>query len=156
MQSASVTVLAFVIGGQRFGIGLDDIQEVVRAVELARLPKAPRVVEGLIDLRGSVVPVLDIRSRFRLSPKPIGPGDHLIIARARGATVGLRVDCAVDILPLPTDAIDGFDTAGAPNEYVAGVARLPDGLLLIHDLATFLSEAEARSLAELAEEGLSP
>jgi len=153
MHHSSAKLLTFAIDRQRFAIGADFIQEVVRAVRLAQIPDAPRIVEGLIDLRGTVVPVLDIRARFRLPRKALAPPDHIVIAQARGRTVGLRVDRAlgvIDVSDADIAAIDGLTPAG---DLISGVAKLPDGLLFIHDLATFLSEAEAQSLDELVAEG---
>ena len=99
-------LLTFQIDDQRFGIALDDVAEVVRAVALARLPKAPPVVEGIVDFRGCAIVVLDIRSRFGLAARPLRPADHLVVARARERTVGLRVD-RDDIRPWNWDAVAG-------------------------------------------------
>jgi purine-binding chemotaxis protein CheW len=154
MQLSSSKFLTCAIGGQRFGIRVEDIEEIVRAVRIARIPKAPPVIEGLIDFRGTVIPVLDIRSRFKLPPKSVEPGDHLVIARAKERVIGLRVDSAIDVLTLREHDIDDIGAVAPTSEYVAGVARLPDGLVLIHDLATFLSDAEAETLIAVVEEGL--
>lgn len=146
--------LAFAIGDQRFAIGVDDVQEIVRAVSLARLPDVPAIVEGLIDLRGSVIPVLDIRSRFRLPSRAVEPADHLVIARAKGRVVGIRVDRAIDVLTLGEHDIDEIGAVAPASHYVAGVARLRNGLVLIHDLRTFLSDAEAESVSAVVERGM--
>jgi purine-binding chemotaxis protein CheW len=152
MQSAPASFLTFTVGDQQFGIRVDDVREIVRAVELARLPKAPAVIEGLIDLRGAVIPVFDIRLRFRLPPRGVEPADHIVIAQAKERVVGIRVDRATDILALPDTDIDDMNTLVPASEYVAGVARLPEGLVLIHDLATFLSDAEAAALDAATDE----
>jgi purine-binding chemotaxis protein CheW len=145
-QHATRRLLAFAIDRQRFAVDIGDVQEILRAVALARLPEAPTILEGLIDLRGTVVPMLDIRSRFRLPPKGLEPADHFVIVRANGRTVGLRVDRALDLLILDNRDIDDIGEVAATSEYVSGVARLRSGLVLIHDLGTFLSEAESEAL----------
>jgi purine-binding chemotaxis protein CheW len=154
MQHSPAQFLTFTIAGQRFAVRTDDVVEIVRAVRLARLPKAPPVIEGVIDLRGRVVPVLDVRTRFRLASKGLQPSDHFIIARANARVIGIRVDRAVDVLTLSESDVAEIGTVAPTSEYVAGVAKLTDGLVLIHDLATFLSHAEAQELAALVEEGV--
>jgi purine-binding chemotaxis protein CheW len=144
-------ILAFEIGHQRFGISVGDVNEIVQAVATTKLPYAPAVVEGVINLRGKVLPVLDIRARFRLPPKSIDPADHLVIARAQHRLVAIRVDRVVDLLTLRDDEIAEMVSVAPTSAYVAGVAKLPDGLVLIHDLTTFLSEAEANAIDEFEE-----
>jgi purine-binding chemotaxis protein CheW len=144
-----VDLLVFDLGRQRFGIVLAAVSEVVRAVALARLPKAPAVVEGIINLRGTIVPVLDIRARFRLPAKTIEISDHLVVARAGPRIVAIRADRVVDVLAVDPNDIDDAKLAAVSSAYVSGVAKLPGGLLLIHDLATFLSGAEEERLDEI-------
>ena len=153
-MSERAPFLTFAIDRQRFGISIEGVQEIIRAVRLARLPKAPPIVEGLIDLRGAVVPILDIRSRFRLPPRPVESTNHIIVARAKQRVVGFRVDCAIEVRSWAPNEIEDIGSIAPASDYVAGVAKLPDGLLLIHDLETFLSEAEALALAAMAGEVL--
>jgi purine-binding chemotaxis protein CheW len=140
-------VLIFELGGQRFGLPVADVQELLRAVTIVPLPKAPAVVEGVINLRGRIVPVLDVRQRFRLPPRALDPGDHLIVARTGERLVALRVDRALDLVALAPDAVEEAKGAVPGVEYVAWVAKLPNNLVLIHDLRTFLSRAESAALA---------
>jgi purine-binding chemotaxis protein CheW len=146
VSQGSLQILVFEVAGQRHGLPAADVQELLRAVSIVPLPQAPPVVEGIINLRGRVVPVLDVRGRFRLPARPVEPSDHFVVARSGGRLVALRVDRAVDLVSL--DAADVEDARGAvPGaRYVAKVARLPDGLVLVHDLDTFLSHAESEAL----------
>jgi purine-binding chemotaxis protein CheW len=139
-------VLIFEIGGQRYGLPAADVQELVRAVALTRLPTAPPVVEGLINLRGTLVPVLDIRARFHLPGRPIEPSDHLVIARAAGRLVALRVDRALELARLQDGDVESAEGVMPGVDYLAHVAKLPSGLVLIYDLQNFLSQAEALAL----------
>ena len=149
MQQASIELLSFEIGSQRFGVAVVDVCEIARVVAFARLPKAPRIVEGVINFRGAIVPVLDIRSRLQLPHKAVELSDHLVVARAKGRTVCIRVDRIVDFLTVGLEDIEDIEVVTSKSEYVAGVAKLPGDILLIHDLATFLSEAEAETLNTL-------
>jgi purine-binding chemotaxis protein CheW len=123
------------------------VQEVCQAVTISPLPQAPAVVEGVLDVRGTMVPVFDVRSRFGLEPRAAGPDDHLVIASAGGRSVAVRVDRALDLVRVASEQIQAAEQLGANLRHVVGVARLADGLVVIHDLAAFLSQAESDQLA---------
>ena len=97
-------------------------------------------------MRGTIVPVLDIRHRFSLAPRALTPSQHLIIARCGARLVALRVDRALDLLDVDEADIAVAADVAPGAEYVAGIARLADGVLVIHDLELFLSLDEARRL----------
>lgn len=150
-------VLVFELDQRRCGLPLGGVREVLRAVRVMPLPSAPEVIEGVIDLRGEIVPVLDVRARFGLPRRPLEPSDHLVVTRVRQRVVVLRVDRALDLKRVRDEDVAAVAdiTPAAPR--VAGVARLPDGLIVIHDLPAFLSEAESATLdvamASRSEEG---
>jgi purine-binding chemotaxis protein CheW len=140
-------VVVFEVAGQFYGLPASDVRELVRAVAIVPLPRAPDIVEGVINLRGTVVPVLDIRSRFRLPGKPLHPDDHLVVATAGEYLVAIRADRAVNLVRLDSAHLDEAKGLVPGVEYVAWVARLPNNLVLIHDLRTFLSRGESADLA---------
>lgn len=147
-------VLLFMLEGQRYALPLEEVRELVRAVRLTPLPRAPAVVEGLMDLRGELLPVLDLRRRFRLPARPLSSADHLVVAQAGARRIALRVDRAEGLLALEPGVLDTSPRELPGVGYVAGALKLPDGLVLLHDLRTFLSEAEALELDEaLVKEG---
>jgi len=149
-------VLLFTLEAQRYALPLEDVRELVRAVRLTPLPRAPAVVEGLLNLRGELLPVLDVRRRFRLPARRLSPSDHLIVAQAGARRFALRVDRAEGLLALEPGQLDPSPRELPGVGYVAGALKLPDGLVLLHDLRTFLSQAEALELEEaLAQEGAS-
>lgn len=138
-------VLVFEIEGQRVALASSGVLEITRAVTVTPLPHAPAIVEGIINLRGSVVPVLDVRSRFGFPARRPVAADHFIVAMAGPRRVVLRVDRALDLARIPASAI--MDVGSIPGgKHVAGVAKTEDGLVLIHDLGTFLSDAEGGAL----------
>ena len=146
--SGAREVLVFELGGQKYALPTADVRELVRAVAITPLPGAPGVVEGVVDVRGCVLPVLDVRARFRLPAKALEPSDHFIVASAGARGVILRVDRATHLALVDPASVQGPETLDPGSAYVAGVARLEEGLVLIHDLATFLSAAEGGSLDE--------
>lgn len=142
-------LVVFEIGGLRYALPAPAVSEVVRAVTVVPLPQAPPIVEGLINVRGALVPVLDVRTRFRLPPKAASHMDHLILAWAGPRLVAIRADRALDLARVEAGDIEDATTVVPDADYVSGVAKLSDGLVLIHDLRTFLKEAEAVALDDV-------
>jgi purine-binding chemotaxis protein CheW len=130
-------------------VNLACVREILRAVLITPLPEAPLVIEGVIDVRGELVPVYDLRLRFGLPPRTLHPDDRLIVTWTGDRLAALRCERTGWIETVPAEAIDHPAYAG--GERIAGVARLPDGVVLIHDLATFLEEAEAQDLERALE-----
>jgi purine-binding chemotaxis protein CheW len=148
LLGAPLDVLLFEVGGQLYGLPARDVRRVLRAVSVVRLPRAPAVIEGVIDVHGTILAVVDIRARFRLPPKRLHPDDHLIVADAGRRDVAVRADRALAIVHLAGSAVQRIDDEIPGVGLVAGVARLADGLALIHDLRTFLTAHEASALDE--------
>jgi purine-binding chemotaxis protein CheW len=138
-------VLRFELGGHDFALATADVAELLRAVSIQALPRAPAIVEGVINVRGAVMPVLDIRARFGLPARCLTATDHLIVL-ATEPRAALRVDRCISIATL--DVIRQEDAADLPRgvRLVLGFAPVPEGLLVIADLRSFLSETEARAL----------
>jgi purine-binding chemotaxis protein CheW len=147
-----IDILTFELGGQRCAILASEALEIQRAVAMARLPGCPAIVEGVIDLRGKLVPVLAVRSCFELPASPVALSDQLVFARVRrrdaagDRVVALRVDRALNLMAVPRAAIEDARGAVPGVDHLAGVAKLPDGLVLIHDLCSFLSLDDEREL----------
>ncbi|MGA2383538.1 MAG: chemotaxis protein CheW [Gemmatimonadales bacterium] len=139
-------LLVFALGEHRFALAASSVVEVLRVVASAALPGAPAIVEGVINVRGILVPVLDIRVRFGLPPVAVDPDQHLIVARAGARSVALRVDRALDLVTVTEDAVEPAGRVAPGSTLVAGVARLPDGVLVIHDLERFLCLDEGEPL----------
>jgi purine-binding chemotaxis protein CheW len=146
-------VLVFEVAGQKYALPTRDVRELVRAVAITRLPDAPAVIEGVVNVRGCVFPVLDVRARFGLPSRALDVSDHFIVASAGSRGVILRVDRATHLAFVDEKCVQPSESLGASRAHVAGVAKMEGGLVLIHDVATFLSAAEATSLdAALAPE----
>jgi purine-binding chemotaxis protein CheW len=143
----ALQLLVFELAGVRFALRLTDVREVLRAVFITPLPDAPAVVEGVIDVRGTVVPVYDLRARFDLPAAPVHPDDRIITAWTGERLVGVRCERTEWLHDVDPSAVqDPADLTG-PSTSLAGIARLDDGLVLIHDLAAFLAAAEQDALA---------
>jgi purine-binding chemotaxis protein CheW len=136
-------VLLFEIGGRRFGLPVFSVQELVRAVTIVPLPSAPATAEGVMNLRGRVIPVLDLRGPLGLPSKEVEPADLLVIARSRGELVALRVDRALELVTSGGRAAEGAPPDASES---TGVVMLGDGLAPVLDAQAFLADAEWEAL----------
>jgi purine-binding chemotaxis protein CheW len=139
-------VLVFQVGGDRYGIDLRCVSEVVAAVRVTPLPGAPAVVEGVVDVRGRLAAVFDLRKRFRMAPRAPQLSERLVLANTGERLVAFRCDDVQGLAEVDDSVVEDARNAVPGVEHIIGVIRLEGGLVLIHDLATFLSEAEAEAL----------
>lgn len=150
MQSAPKLV-TFMLDDLHCALPMERVARVVRAVQITPLAGAPRIIVGMINLHGTIVPVADLRQRFHLPSRDLSVQDHIIIVQAPRRLIAVVADAVHGVVEcaehdlVPVDNIPGA-------EYVQGVAKLRDGLLVIHDLDRLLSlEEEAaveRALAD--------
>jgi purine-binding chemotaxis protein CheW len=146
-------VVVFTLDHQRYGVPLSAVERVVRMVDLTTLPRAPEVVLGVINVQGRVLPVMNLRRRFRLPERDISLTDQLVIARTPRRPVALIVDDVSGVLEYSAEeAVRARDIVPG-IEHVEGVAKLPDGLVLIQDLERFLSLEEESALDRAMEDG---
>lgn len=138
--------MTFVLDAQTFAVWLSDVVSLVRAVAITPLAGAPTVVEGVVNVRGEIVPVFGIRARFGLPSVPVRPSDQLLLARASDRMVALRVDRALGIVDVAPEELKEIRAVTRSNGGVAGIAKLAHGLIVIADLETFLTAAEADDL----------
>ncbi len=130
----------------RVALRLSAVERVIRAVYVSPLPDAPDIVSGVVNVQGRVVPVVNMRQRFRLADRPATLTDRLVIARTNQRPVALMADTVSGVLEYPEPDIIDAASIFPGMAYVDGVAKLADGLILIHDLGRFLSLDEASAL----------
>ena len=144
-------LLTFDLGGIRCALPATDVREVVRAVSILPLPNAPAAVEGVINVRGTLVPVLDLRRRLDLPARPVALSDHLVLVRAGGRDVAVRVDRAIAVVAAGDECLEAPDAGLTTAPFISAVGKLVDGLVLVHDLRRFLDASEEASLEAAAE-----
>ncbi|MBI2296136.1 MAG: purine-binding chemotaxis protein CheW [Betaproteobacteria bacterium] len=152
VREFTLQLVVFRLDEQRYALPLAVVERVVRAAELTRLPNAPSIVLGAVDVEGHVLPVLDVRRRFGLRQRDLSPADHFLIACTARRSVVLVVDEAQGLIERSQDEIIGSAQIVPGLEQIQGVVRLDDGLVLIHDLEKFLSLDEARALDEAVDQ----
>lgn len=153
-ERAPAQLLVFAIDDQFYALRITAVTRVERMAALTIAPKAPPVVLGLINWQGEVIPVVDVRGRFGLRAKNPESDDQLIIARTQRGPVSLPVDSVSGVIDRSAEEIKAPEKIAHGLEYIAGVTKLDERILFIHDLDRFLSADEHVALSEaLAEIG---
>ena len=138
--------VVFTLDNQKFALPLASVERIARAVAIRPLPKTSDMVLGVINIQGRIIPVLDLRIRFGIPPRPISVTDHLIIVRTATRTLALLVDTVLDILESDRRHITDQSAILDHMQYVEGVLRIEDGMVLINDIEHMLSMDEAKAL----------
>jgi purine-binding chemotaxis protein CheW len=136
----------FGLDSHRYALPLQDVERIVRAVQVTALPLAPEGILGAVDVAGQILPVFNLRQRFRLPQRPMALEDQLLIARTTRRRVMLAVDQALGIIDDPTMSATNSEGFAPDLAHIRGVISLPSGLVLIQDLERFLTPGEADAL----------
>ncbi|HUP61307.1 MAG TPA: chemotaxis protein CheW [Thermoanaerobaculia bacterium] len=145
-SSRGIRLLVFSVDGRAYGLLLPAVLRVVHAVEITALPNAPDVILGAINVHGRVVPVFDLRRRFRQPAREISAGDALVIAQTKRRTIALLADSVSGVIEYSDSQVVRMEDVLPGLPYVKGLVKLENGMLLIHDLDTFLSIDEEIAL----------
>jgi purine-binding chemotaxis protein CheW len=143
-QNGHIQLLTFKLDNQEYALDIANVVQVVRMVAITRAPKAVEAMEGMINLRGKVIPVIDIRKRCGLETKPHDLNTQLLIAQINGHVAALTVDEVSEVLTMPTANIEPTDAIGTEMEFLTAVGKLGDRLILILDLTQVMLENETR------------
>lgn len=139
-------LVVFMLSDRRYGLPLSAVERIVPVVDITCLPKAPDIVLGVVNVQGRVLPVISVRRRFCLPEREIALTDQMVLARAVRRPVALVVDSVTGVLEYSEQEAVGAQDVLPDLQYVEGVVKLDDGLILIHDLDTFLSLEEEADL----------
>lgn len=155
VQEEQVQLVTFQVGSEEYGLDIDAISEVVRPLKITTLPKMPDFIEGVVNLRGTIIPVVDLRKRFDLSA---GSGDarkaRMIITRGAlqvsggAGLLGLIVDRVSEVVHLPVREIAPAPEAarGRNTDFIKGMGKLGDHLIILLEIGRILSQQERREL----------
>lgn len=137
-------LVTFRLGNEEFSLDILKVQEIIRHMNLTRVPRTPDFVDGVINLRGKVIPVLDLRKRFGLPAGEKTDETRIIVVDVEGRTVGFKVDAVSEVLRLPADTVEPPPSivAGAESEYIKGVGKLDGRLLILLDITKILTRSE--------------
>jgi purine-binding chemotaxis protein CheW len=136
-------LVGFQVGSEEFGLEILRVQEIIRVQPLTRVPNSARLVDGVINLRGKVIPVIALRRCFGLEDRPHDKQTRIVVVEVNGSVLGFIVDSVSEVLRIPLETIEPPPRLGkVEREYVSGVGKLDDRLLILLDLECLMSDAE--------------
>lgn len=146
--------VSFIVAGEEFGVNILTVQEIIRPVDITRVPHAPDFVEGVINLRGRILPVIDLRTRFGFPERDRDDDMRIIVVEIGAQTVGFMTDAVQEVLRVDVTAIEPAPelAVGIDAGYLRGVAKLDERLLILLDLGNLLSGDEEEALQGLEED----
>jgi purine-binding chemotaxis protein CheW len=144
-NDAEVQLVVFELGGERFGVEIERVHEIIRRPDVTQVPRAPEFVEGVINLRGRIVPVVSLRNRFGFPPREATRSTRVVVVEVGGATIGMVVDAVAEVARVSEAAIEppAAIVSSLNNEFLRGIAKRSDDLIVLLDLERVLG-AEAR------------
>lgn len=138
-------LVVFTIGDEEFGVDISQVREIVRLVQITYLPKAPVFIEGVVNLRGQVLAVIDLSKRLGVASKQRGENTRIIVVEVGENTVGMIVDSVSEVLRLSSENVEEVPSlvdTEVPEHYIRGVGKLKDRLLVLLDLNRILTPEE--------------
>jgi purine-binding chemotaxis protein CheW len=144
-MAEELKVIVFMLGNEEYGIEVDKVRTIERMIPITRVPKTPEFVKGVINLRGVVIPVIDLRGRFGLPETEATENSRIINVAANDMEIGFIVDSANDVMDVMSDAIEVPPevVGGIKAKYLSGVAKMENNrLLILLNLSEVLNRAE--------------
>lgn len=146
-------LVGFTLGEEDFGVDILSVQEINRVTEITKIPSTPDFVKGVINLRGNVIPVIDLRSRLGMPEKEHDKQTRIIVADVDNRTVGLVVDAVSEVIRMDSNLVEPPPSfiAGTDEKrkYIKGVGKLDDKLLMLLDINSMFNKQEQEQLAEI-------
>lgn len=141
-------VVSFCLAAEEFGVDILKVREINRMVDITRVPQAPSYLAGVINLRGKVIPIIDLRQRFGLEPRKPDNNTRIVVADNDGKVLGMIVDSVSEVLRLPSHTVEPPPpiATGISADYIGGVVKLEDRLLVLLDLAKVVNSEELVAL----------
>jgi purine-binding chemotaxis protein CheW len=141
-------LVVFRLGEDFFAMLIANVNEIIRLQKITPVPKAPPFVEGVTNLRGRVIPVIDLRARFGIAPKMDGHMARIIVVEQGERLLGMIVDAVDEVLTVPEDAIEPVDemVVSVDSQFLSGIVRLEDRLIILLDQEQVLSAGEFSAL----------
>ncbi len=142
-------LVSFTIGAEEFGVDITKVQEINRMVEITKVPQAPPHVEGVINLRGKVIPIIDLRKLMGVELQETGKNTRIVVVDIEEFVMGMIVDSVSEVLRIPVSTIEPPPdiVSSIDTDYIQGVAKLEDRLLIFLDLSKVISLDDVKSAA---------
>ncbi len=145
-------LVVFELAGESYGVDIGAVNTIIRMQRITHVPRAPVFVEGVINLRGSIVPVIDLRKRFGLGTFEESKASRIVVTETKSGLMGIIVDAVTETASLPTDAIEPPSSlvTTADSHYLRGVAKMDERLIILLNLESILTESESDELADIS------
>ena len=149
--SDELQLVVFDLAGEHYGVDIESVREIIRAQEITHIPGAPDAVEGVINLRGRVIPVVDLRKRFNLMVTLETSQSRIVVIEIAEDEVGVWVDAVTEVMMVDGEKIEDATTLGTQeHEFIVAVAKLDDHLVSLVDMRPIMRSADKESLAKAA------
>jgi purine-binding chemotaxis protein CheW len=153
---AEEQLVIFKLGREEFGVGISEVREIIRIPEVVAVPKAPHFIEGVINLRGTIIPVIDLRKRFAMATVARDERARVVVVEMNGVLTGLIVDSVREVLKVPKADIElapELLSETVDRRFIRGIAKISEGerLVIVLDVAEVLSFREKQELADFGE-----
>jgi purine-binding chemotaxis protein CheW len=145
-MKGQTSLLRVRLGEVTVGLPSMAVREIVRAVAITPLPGAPSIAEGAINVRGEIVPVIDVRHRLSLPARALDPDQLLVILSVNDRVLAIRVDDVDEPVDVDSESVQASGILSPALSGLAGLAAGPDGVLVMYDPGSFISQAEAEAL----------
>ncbi len=144
--------LIFRIGKEDYGLTIRDVTEIIGVQKITDLPDTPTFVKGVINLRGKVIPIIDVRLRFCIDERDHDDRTCIIVVNIHGTAVGLIVDSVAEVLDIPSGAVEAPPklNRGSGSRYISGLGKVNEAVKILLDTQKLLFEEELETLAEAA------
>lgn len=150
-MTRDLQIVGLRIGRETYGVPISLVREIIRVPEITAVPNAQKYVEGVINLRGKIISVVDLRKRFGQADIEPSKKNRIVVVELENRTVGLIVNAASEVLKIPPSDIEPPSTVflNGESDYVTGVGKLKNRLVILLDLNKVLNSSESRHLDEL-------
>ncbi len=144
-------LVSFKIANEEFGVDILNVQEINKMTTITKVPNSPEFVEGVINLRGRVIPIIDLRTRLHLEKKEHDKDTRIIVVDIEKSTVGFIVDAVNEVLRIPVSITETPPeiVSGIDSEFIKAVGKLEDRLLILIDLNKILTTEDKKELSEV-------
>ncbi|WP_297209079.1 chemotaxis protein CheW [Thermodesulfovibrio sp.] len=152
-SSQILQLVTFTLGGEEYAVDILKVQEINRMKEITRVPNAPYYVEGVINLRGKVIPVVSLRKFFGLPEEEDRLKQKIMIMDIQGVTMGLIVDTVSEVLRISSSIVEPPPamTSSVSSEFISGIAKLEDRLIILLDMDRLIGKEETASMIGMTE-----
>ncbi len=139
-----IQLVSFKLGQEEFGVDIRKVQEINRMVEITRIPQAPNYCEGVINLRGKVLPVIDLRRKFGMDACEWTRNTRIVVCEEGDSIVGMIVDAVEEVRRIPHSSIEPPPAvvSAVETDYISGIVRLDERLLIFLSLAQIVSDVD--------------